>query len=291
MGSANNRFPSSHFQTPKMPSRSSDTEDKTPPSSSSQSPPPSVPPLTFSVDAAAEDALLLRSDFLTRPELLRRRSRRVKQLAKYYRAQYWALMEEIKLRHREYYWKYGKNPFVEEEEEEGGEREGGGETSMAAEGSGENSGGQRFGKNERRCTFAGCKSTAMVLSCYCHPHILSDRKQKLYKACSYVIKRSALHGFFSAQTGPIVCGKPVLRAAVPSLCNAHFQMAQKHVSRALKKAGLHMTLATKPAPKFHVIIAEYVHQIQARRKEAQRAVVENMMVKEERALELLKCDG
>lgn len=64
--------------------------------------------------------------------------------------------------------------------------------------------------------------------------------------------------------GPITCGKPVLRAAVPSLCLNHFQKAQKHVARSLKKAGLATSSST---PKLHVIIAEYVRCIQAKRKD------------------------
>ncbi|XP_058102360.1 uncharacterized protein LOC131246347 [Magnolia sinica] len=293
MGSANKHLPSSkpsktpflspppQHEIPKMPSRSSDTEDKTPPPPTPKQSQPFVPPL--SIDGSGDDAAQRRSKSLNRPELLRRRSRRVKQLARYYKAQYWALMEEIKFRYREYYWQYGKSPFADEEEGGGeGEREGRGESTVGAEGSGENShrlglgfwGKMGNGENERRCTFAGCKSRAMALTSYCHQHILSDSKQKLYKACSYVIK--------SAPTGPIICGKPVLRAAVPSLCTVHFQMAQKHVSRALKKAGLNTSSSSKLAPKFHVIIAEYVRQIQAKRREERRHIIDNVVVKEEK---------
>ncbi|KAK0591691.1 hypothetical protein LWI29_006394 [Acer saccharum] len=45
----------------------------------------------------------------------------------------------------------------------------------------------------------------------------------------------------SGQAGPIFCGKPILRSTVPSLCLAHFQKAEKHVARALRKAGLNVT--------------------------------------------------
>ena len=88
------------------------------------------------------------------------------------------------------------------------------------------------------------------------------------------------HCFFSAQTGQIVCGKPVLRSAVPSLCPVHFQKAQRHVSQALKKAGLTMTSSSKLAPKFHVIVAEYVRQIQAKRREAWKTAKLNMVDKD-----------
>lgn len=184
-------------------------------------------------------------------------------------------MDELRLNYRDYYWKFGKSPFVGEREEWGGESAG-----TVAEGSGENGHrmGLGFGENgdkegNWRCVYSGCKSKAMAMTSYCHQHILSDSKQKLYKACSYVIK--------SAQTGPIICGKPVLRAAVPSLCTIHFQKAQRHVSQALKKAGFNTSSSSKPAPKFHVIISEYVRQIQAKRREAQRRIGDNAVVKEE----------
>lgn len=86
---------------------------------------------------------------------------------------------------------------------------------------------------------------------------------------------------YSAQAGPITCGKPILRSTVPSLCTIHFQKAQKHVTRALKKAGLNVTSSSKLAPKFHVIVAEYVRQIQAKRRAAQRANTSEVVVKEE----------
>lgn len=51
--------------------------------------------------------------------------------------------------------------------------------------------------------------------------------------------------------------------------------------RALKKAGLNVTSTSKLAPKFHVIVAEYVRQIQYKRRAAQRANLENPEIKEE----------
>ncbi|CAK9181998.1 unnamed protein product [Ilex paraguariensis] len=68
-----------------------------------------------------------------------------------------------------------------------------------------------------------------------------------------------------AQAGPITCGKPIMQSTVPSLCNIHFQKAQKHVTRALKKAGLNVS-SNKLAPKFHAIVAEYVREIQGKRR-------------------------
>ncbi|KAK7844185.1 hypothetical protein CFP56_011139 [Quercus suber] len=137
----------------------------------------------------------------------------------------------------------------------------------------------------------------MPLTSFCHLHILSDSKQKLYKPCHYVIKSfewqrlnsqltcllifPPFFSLFSAQAGPITCGKPIMRSTVPSLCSIHFQKAQKNVTRALKKAGLNVSTSSKLASNFHVIVAEYVRQIQAKRRTAKRANRSKVVVKEE----------
>lgn len=64
----------------------------------------------------------------------------------------------------------------------------------------------------------------------------------------------------------ITCGKPVLRATVPSLCPVHYQKVQKQIAQALKKAGVNSS--SKPAPKFHALVAEGVKEIQARRRKS-----------------------
>jgi hypothetical protein len=87
----------------------------------------------------------------------------------------------------------------------------------------------------------------------------------------------------SAQAGPITCGKPILRSTVPSLCSVHFQKAQKHVTRALKKAGLNVSSSSKLAPKFHVIVTEYVCHIQTKRRAAKRENRSKVVVNEESA--------
>lgn len=74
-----------------------------------------------------------------------------------------------------------------------------------------------------------------------------------------------------------------MRSTVPSLCAVHFQKAQKHVTRALRKAGLNVALSNKLAPNFHIIVAEYVKQIQARRRAARDASEVKVEVKEETA--------
>ncbi|PWA93234.1 DNA-binding domain, KAT8 regulatory NSL complex subunit 2 [Artemisia annua] len=103
----------------------------------------------------------------------------------------------------------------------------------------------------------------MTLTRFCRSHILSDAKQQLYKPCEFALR--------SAHAGTIPCGKPVLRSVVPCLCSMHYMKAQQHVVRALRKAGLNITSANKFAPKFHVIVTEYVREIKERRKNALRA--------------------
>ncbi|THG23686.1 hypothetical protein TEA_023048 [Camellia sinensis var. sinensis] len=77
--------------------------------------------------------------------------------------------------------------------------------------------------------------------------------------------------------GQITCGRPIVRSKVPALCNVHLQKAH----RALKKAGLPIPSSSKLAPKFHVIVAEYVQQIQAKRRAALRANGNSVVVKQE----------
>ncbi|KAL3523285.1 hypothetical protein ACH5RR_016119 [Cinchona calisaya] len=256
------------------PTPNNDHQNPCPSSSSSAAPSPIL------LDGSEEDSMLAKSEFLTRQEVLKRRSRRVKQLAKIYRDHYWALMEELKLKYREYYWEYGKSPFQEDDENNNSSNNNAnvkgenGETDT--QGNAENKHGNTGGiasSGNNRCGVHGCKSKAMALTRFCQMHILSDAKQKLYKACNYAIK--------SSPTGPILCGKPILRSTVPSYCALHFQKAEKHVARALKKARHNVSSTSKLAPKFHVLVAEYVRQIQNKRRVAQKAVLENADIKED----------
>lgn len=151
------------------------------------------------ISLSQEDLTLSRATHLSRPELLRRRSHHLRQLSKCYRDHYWALMEELKVQYRDYYWKYGVSPFKEQQqqqqpfEDNGVDREIGDNNynnnvnndNNFVEGSDENV----SNKNNHRCLFVGCKLKAMALTSFCHLHILSDSKQKLYKPCDYVIKR------------------------------------------------------------------------------------------------------
>ncbi|KAL3652075.1 hypothetical protein CASFOL_001756 [Castilleja foliolosa] len=239
------------------------------PSSSSTSGP-------IRIDGSEHDAALSRSVFLTRSEILSRRARRVKQLSRIYRDHYWALMEELKLKFREYYWEYGKSPFVEDEEGAKINSNGGGYSSGPAENVGNGNlgvNGLSFnGKVSGKCEVHGCKAKAMALTRFCHLHIMSDAKQKLYMACTFPIKSSA--------TGPILCGRPLLKSTVPTYCSMHFQKAEKNMVRALKKVGLSVSSTNKLAPKFHVIVAEYVRLIQNKRRAAKRLNLENAVIEE-----------
>ncbi|KAI3762303.1 hypothetical protein L1987_52728 [Smallanthus sonchifolius] len=210
-----------------------------------------------------EDVYLSKSELLAREEVLKRRSRRLKQLARVYRDHYWYMMEELKLKYRKYYWEYGKSPYQENESVVTEAVKNGDDSELGLEISNESS----------RCAVHGCKTKSMALTKFCHAHILSDSKQKLYISCTYVIK--------SSQAGPIVCGKPVRKCTVPTLCAPHFQKAEKHVARALKKEGLNVSSTNKLAPKFHIIIAEYVRQIQSNRRIAEKEIKENLEIKEE----------
>uniref|UniRef100_A0A7N0TT27 KAT8 regulatory NSL complex subunit 2 n=1 Tax=Kalanchoe fedtschenkoi TaxID=63787 RepID=A0A7N0TT27_KALFE len=218
-----------------------------------------------------QDVYLAKSTHLTRKEVLRRRLHRLRHLSKCYRAHYWSLMEDLRRRYREYCWNFGNSPFekprARREEEEL-------DCQMGIEGSGENDDGtwdkgllgfagassEGADGSFKQCAYTGCKSKAMALTSFCHLHILSDANQKLYKPCTHVIK--------SAQAGPIICGKPILRSSTPSVCQGHLQKTQQQISRALKKAGLNVNTSNKVAPKFHLILAEYTCQIQKKRRVA-----------------------
>lgn len=159
--------------------------------------PSSALPPTITIDGADQDLALANSLFLTREEVLRRRLRRVKQLARCYRAHYWAFMEELKVKYKEYYWTYGKSPFIEDHKNNQAKPTEG--TTASAENVSGCNGNEKIivgsnggvGHDVVRCAFSGCKSKAMALTRYCHNHILSDSKQKLYRGCNAVAKKLA----------------------------------------------------------------------------------------------------
>ncbi|XP_038990698.1 uncharacterized protein LOC120113704, partial [Hibiscus syriacus] len=63
-------------------------------------------------------------------------------------------------------------------------------------------------------------------------------------------------------------------------CPVHAQAAEKYLQRALKRAGLNVPSPIKLAPKLHVVVVEYVRQIQTRRREAQRRSVSKIKIEE-----------
>ncbi|GMY32362.1 INO80 complex subunit D-like [Fagus crenata] len=184
-----------------------------------QNPSTTTPKTPIALDPTT--TTLSRASHLTRQELLRRRSHHLKQLSKCYRAHYWALMDQLKLQYKHYYWKFGVSPF-QQDAAESNERD---IQTQAANSEACDNNNNNY--NNQRCVFVACKQKAMPLTSFCHLHILSDSKQKLYKPCTYVTR----------SVGPLTCGKPILRSTVPSLCSNHFQKAQKHVTRTLKQAG------------------------------------------------------
>ncbi|KAK1429014.1 hypothetical protein QVD17_11213 [Tagetes erecta] len=206
------------------------------------------------VKLSPEDEFLSNSTHLSRQQVLQRRSHNMQQLSKCYRDHYWGLMEEVRVRYREYMWKFGISPFQEDRNEDEKDNV---KQEQVRDGIDEGSGDVDNGKS-LPCVFNGCMMKAMTLTRFCHKHILSDPKQQLYKPCEFFLK--------SAHAGFVPCGKPVLRSIVPSLCSIHFLKAQQHVVRALRKAGLNITCMDKFVPKFHVIVTEYVREIQEKRK-------------------------
>ncbi|KAG6760033.1 INO80 complex subunit D-like [Populus alba x Populus x berolinensis] len=244
-------------------------------------PPPTQPSDPIRIDGADEDAALSSSAYLTHQELLTRRSRRLKQLAQIFRAHYWTLMEELKIKHKEYYWIHGKSPYEEDEKNKKRKRDLNSDkenfewnTKLGINGGGEVEAEEREEEGVRKCSASGCKARAMALTTFCYTHILSDSKQKLYKGCAYVVK--------SAQGRRVLCGKPALISTVPSLCPMHCQKAERLVARALKKAGLGVSSPSKLAPKLHVIVTEFVRQIQTKRRAALKENVSEDHIKEDK---------
>ncbi|KAI3977776.1 hypothetical protein MKX01_040521 [Papaver californicum] len=304
MVSVNKQNQSKKETNTNQPSTSSDTEDRNPnpnPNPVTMESTSNISPLV--IEGSEEDTILRKSQYLTREEVIRRRLRRVKQMEKLYKDHYWSLMEELRVKYREYYWEYGKSPFKEEEIRERGENNyhnnnnlsngGGGAAAVGlangggvVEGSGDNhnnvnaggklglvNGGEDNDGKYKRCVFVGCKSKAMALANHCHQHIVVDTRQTLYKSCSYVTK--------SGSTGTIRCGKTILSSSQPLLCSPHFQKAEKHLTRALRVAGLNnITSSSKLAPKLHIIVAESVRHINAKRRE-KRAAMNNGAIEEE----------
>ncbi|CAK8574419.1 unnamed protein product [Lathyrus sativus] len=170
---------------------------------------------------------------LTRRELLCRRLRNTKRLIKHYRRMYWALIGQVRIKHRQYVAETGRSPFEDEPD-------------------------VVVDNYTNICAFDGCFSKPMPCTQFCFPHILSDPKQVLYKPCTFVIATSA--------DGPVECQKPILSSTTPSYCTVHMRMAEMHLAMALNKAGLNISPTDKVGPNFHELVPEFVRQIQAKRR-------------------------
>ncbi|XP_020107271.1 uncharacterized protein LOC109723345 [Ananas comosus] len=228
------------------------------------------------IDEEEEDKALAGAAALARAEVLRRRSRRRKQLIARYRRQYWAMVEEVRVKHRTYYWVYGKGPV------DAGRGGGGGGEEERGRGEGE----------RKRCAFAGVQAMAMPLTRFCHAHILRDPNRRStalqfhhqeYRFLTYPLYGNFSKGISSnARTGQIICGKPILVAAAPSLCHVHLQRVQKSIAQGLKKTGLNMSSSSKTISKFTVLIADCVRQIQSKRRKSLNASVDKIASKDEK---------
>ena len=60
----------------------------------------------------------------------------------------------------------------------------------------------------------------------------------------------------------------------------HFQKAKRQVARALKKEGLSFSSPSKLASKLHVVVTEFVRQIQTKRRAALKENVSEDHTKE-----------
>ncbi|GJN13491.1 hypothetical protein PR202_gb00201 [Eleusine coracana subsp. coracana] len=223
-----------------------------------ETPPPSRPPVVLA--GAARDAVLGLSKALSREEVLRRRRRRLLQLYSLYRAQYWALADELPAKHGEYWWEHGASPVLPEEQPPGlpppppspaqdnsagvGVLVNNGGGAEDVENIGFNAAAPSSAGARAGCAASNCEAKAMPLSQYCFDHILFDCKQQLYQPCSLVTKRSG------APDGEATCGKPALRGITPLRCSNHNPKSHKLIIEALQNAGIDLPLT---CAKVHLI--------------------------------------
>jgi hypothetical protein len=93
------------------------------------------------------------------------------------------MAEEVRARHRQYVWDLARSPLEAEQPPAppGGPIPAAGELPRLAP-----------VPRRNKCGFPGCKVRAMATTRFCHSHILSDPKQRLYKPCAYINKRFVL---------------------------------------------------------------------------------------------------
>lgn len=60
---------------------------------------------------------------------------------------------------------------------------------------------------------------------------------------------------------------------VPPVCLVHYQMGEKFLIRAVRRAGCAIPTHRRPNPKFHLVLSEFVRHVQEKRKAALRATV------------------
>jgi len=159
--------------------------------------PPPRPPVQLA--GAARDAELRLAAALSREEVLRRRRRRLVQLCSLYRAQFWALADELPARHGEYWWEHGASPALDDEPPRARLPPSlpllkGNGASAAPPGNGGPVGSLENGcrgavatpaGGRAECAASNCEAKAMPLSQYCFNHILLDPKQQLYQPCAF----------------------------------------------------------------------------------------------------------
>ncbi|WVZ97732.1 hypothetical protein U9M48_043246 [Paspalum notatum var. saurae] len=231
---------------------------------------PSIPP-----GDPSSPVMEATAEALTREEVLRRRRRRAARLAGVYRRLYWAMAEEVRARNRQYVWDLARSPLEAEQPPPPP----GAPIPAVVE-----SPRPAPVPRRKKCGFTGCKVRAMATTRFCHSHILSDPKQMLYKPCAYITKRFVSYRFLLHPTlrlirrksltlacgvpgGLVTCGRPIVKSAAPSLCNIHLQRCQKSIAQAYRKAGFNPPLTGKVTPKFSVLVAECVRQIQEKRRQ------------------------
>ncbi|XP_058771953.1 uncharacterized protein LOC131645756 [Vicia villosa] len=153
--------------------------------------PPNTPNPTTNTTTSGP---LYPATYLTHREFLCCRLRTTKHLIKHYRREYRALMEQVRIKRRQYVTETGLNPFQDE-------------TDVVVD------------NYTNICAFDGCMSNPMPCTSFCSTHILSEPKQVLYKPCTFVIARSA--------AGPVMCEKPIVISTTSSYCTVHMQKAEK----------------------------------------------------------------
>ncbi|CAL4896448.1 unnamed protein product [Urochloa decumbens] len=233
--------------------------------------PPPRPPVELA--GAARDAELRLAVALSREEVLRRRRRRLLQLCSIYRAQFWALAEELPARHGEYWWEHGASPALDDEApppslallKANGARAGppgnGGLVGPLENGCrGAVAPPAAAAAGRAGCAVSNCDAKAMPLSPYCFNHILLDPKQQLYQPCAFPTRKSGM------PNGEAICGNPVLRGITPLRCADHDPKSQELIVEALRNAGIDMPLTSKSGPKLSLLISETVREIQMKRK-------------------------